>query len=559
MTASATESATGTAPAPVPVHRVGTRNLLVDLPDLPTAMTWHAALTAAPLPGQTEVGAAARTVLVRFASATDAEAARGVLPHFVPSDTTATTPRDVTVEVHYDGADLETLAASLSMSQDALVDWHTSTTWAAAFGGFAPGFTYCVPADPAHALDVPRHDSPRAAVPDGAVALAGDFSAVYPRTSPGGWQLLGTTTRSFWDADAEHPALLSPGDRVHYQQVSERIEVGTPNAEVSSDDAAGSASSGASDTTRHAAPQPAHHPVLRLDDHGLQVLIEDAGRPGAGDLGVTTSGAADRASAQAANDALGNRRSAAVLENIGGLALTALVETVVVVTGAVAPVDINGRTAERGVPLLLRPGATLTVGEAEHGLRSYVGVRGGVIADTVLGSSSTDLLSGLGPSPLASGDTIHAGEPTGSVRPVSPGIRTDGVLRVVPGPRDDWFADGVDALTGRTWTVTAMSNRVGLRLTGEEAIIREQSGELASEGMVAGSVQVPPNGEPVVFLRDHAVTGGYPVIATVIPEDLDAAAQLPPGADVTFTIHNGDATSAASTGDATSTDTQEAP
>ena len=522
-----TGAATMTVPATVPVHRVGTRNLLVDLPDLATAMAWHAALSADPLPGQTEVGAAARTVLVRFASARYAEAARGVLPDFAPQDATTTTPRDVTVDVHYDGADLAPLAESLSMSQDALVDWHTSTTWAAAFGGFAPGFTYCVPVDGARALDVPRHASPRSTVPDGAVALAGDFSAVYPRTSPGGWQLVGTTAQHFWDADAEHPALLSPGDRVHYRQVNEKIEV------------AGKATAGAATETTPG-HESTHRPVLRIDDPGLQVLIEDSGRPGAGDLGVTTSGAADRASAQAANDALGNRRSAAVLENIGGLSVTSLVETVVVVTGAAAPVTVDDRAAQRGVPLLLRPGATLTVGAAEEGLRSYVGVRGGVVADTVLGSASTDLLSGLGPDPLSSGDTVHAGEPTGSVRPVSTTIRTDGVLRVVPGPRDDWFTDGVAALTEKEWTVTATSNRVGLRLTGDTAengIVRWQTGELPSEGMVAGSVQVPPNGEPVVFLRDHAVTGGYPVIATVVPEDLDAAAQLPPGARVTFTVH----------------------
>lgn len=450
----------------VPVRRVGTRALLVELPDLATAMSWHAALTDAPLPGQTEVGAAARTVLVRFDSASATTAARPVLAGFTPDATTASDPHEVTVDVVYDGADLDDLAAHLGMSRDGLIGWHTGTTWSAAFGGFAPGFTYCVPQDPGHALDVPRHASPRTAVPTGAVALAGDFSAVYPRTSPGGWQLLGTTTQPFWDAAAESPALLSPGDVVRYRAVTESIEI--------------TAGSGVPTAT---GPR---RPVLRVDDPGLQILVEDAGRPGFGDLGVTTSGAADRGSAQAANEALGNDRDAAVLENIGGLTLTALCETVVVVTGS------------------------------------------------VLGSRSTDLLSGLGPAPLAAGDLVHAGPAAGSVRPVEAPVRTDGVLRVVPGPRDDWFTGGADALTGASWTVSGTSNRVGLRLTGEVPVAREHAGEIASEGMVAGSVQVPPDGQPVMFLRDHAVTGGYPVIATVIPEDLDAAAQLPPGTTVTF-------------------------
>ena len=503
-----------TVPAAVPVHRAGTRALLVDLPDLATAMAWHAALSSTPLPGQTSVGAAARTVLVRFGSASATDAARGVLPGFLPGDATSAEPRDITVDVIYDGEDLDSLASSLSMTREALIDWHTTTVWTAAFGGFAPGFTYCVPEDATRALDVPRHPTPRPAVPDRSVALAGDFSAVYPRTSPGGWQLIGSTTQPFWDAANESPALLSPGDRVHYRAVTERVEVAT--------------------STRKNVVSGPRRPVLRVDDPGLQVLVEDAGRHGFGDLGVTGSGAADRGSAQAANEALGNRRDAAVLENIGGLTLTALVETVVVVTGAVATVSVDGTAKDRGVPLLLGAGSELTVGSATEGLRSYVGVRGGVVAESVLGSASTDLLSGLGPAPLEPGDTVYAGPARGSVRRVDAPVRTDGVLRVVPGPRDDWFAEGVEALTGATWAVSATSNRVGLRLTGEDPVTRDHEGELPSEGMIAGSVQVPPNGEPVVFLRDHAVTGGYPVIATVIPEDLDAAAQLAPGAQVTF-------------------------
>ena len=116
--------------------------------------------------------------------------------------------------------------------------------------------------------------------------------------------------------------------------------------------------------------------------------------------------------------------------------------------------------------------------------------------------------------------------------------RTHGVLRCVPGPREDWFAAGLPALTETSWTVTPHSNRVGLRLAGAEGatVERTRGGELPSEGMVAGSIQIPPNGQPVVFLRDHPVTGGYPVIATVVSEDLDIAGQLPPGATVTFVL-----------------------
>ncbi|MGP9725117.1 carboxyltransferase domain-containing protein [Corynebacterium sp. AOP40-9SA-29] len=504
------------------IHPVGTRALLVDLPDLDTVMAWHGALSAAPLPGQTGVVAAARTVLLQFSASAHARTAVEALRGFRPAAAEASTPKEVTVDVVYDGEDLADLADTLGMSSQALIDWHTSTTWVAAFGGFAPGFTYCAPhnsaQDASGALTVPRRDSPRTAIPAGAVGLAGGFSAVYPRTSPGGWQLIGTTAERFWDADAEPPALLAPGDVVRYRAVRDLAEVSRPAESGAHSDA------------------PAR-PVLRLDDAGLQTLVEDLGRPGFGDLGVSASGAADRASAIAANDAVGNRRGAGVLENIGGLTLTALVDTVVAVTGAQAPVRVGTRAVASGVPLLVPSGSRLSVGAATGGLRSYVGVRGGVAGRSVLGSVSTDVMSGLGPAPLQDGDSVRAGEARGVVGASCVEVHAPDtgpvVLRVVAGPRDDWFTDGVDALTGRTWQVSGASNRIGVRLTGEP-VQRAQTGEIPSEGMLPGCVQVPPDGNPVVFLRDHAVTGGYPVIATVVPEDLDLAAQLAPGTEIAF-------------------------
>ena len=201
------------------VKRVGTRALIVDLPDLGTVMNFYAALSATPLEHQTDVVAAARTVLVTFDSPTATTNAVDVLAAYTPATADMGTPRDIDIDVRYDGEDVETLASSLGMSASELIEWHTSTTWVAAFGGFAPGFTYCVPEDASRALEIPRRDSPRTAVPAGAVALAGEFSAVYPRTSPGGWQLIGTTATPMWDSTATPPALVAPGDRVHYRAV----------------------------------------------------------------------------------------------------------------------------------------------------------------------------------------------------------------------------------------------------------------------------------------------------------------------------------------------------
>ena len=183
---------------------------------------------------------------------------------------------------------------------------------------------------------------------------------------------------------------------------------------------------------------------------------------------------------------------------------------------------------------------------ARLGMRTYIAVRGGLIADTELDSAATDMLSGLGPDPIRAGDTIAMSltRPQSAnallsnpLRVRKEGATTTGTVRVVLGPRDDWFSPAaIEQFLSTTYTVTAESNRVGLRLDSEQGLERARTEELPSEGMVAGSVQIPPSGQPVVFLRDHAVTGGYPVIATVINEDVDIATQLPPGGTIRFEL-----------------------
>ncbi len=539
------------------VSPVGTRAVIVDLPDLATVMAWHASLVATPLPGQVEAIAAARTVLVCFDAHSSAIAGLSALRDFHPQTSAEANPREVTIDVVYDGEDLADVATLMDISTEELITRHTQQQWLAAFGGFAPGFTYCVPAEGDHTYtwDVPRRSSPRTAVPAGAVGLAGQFSAVYPRTSPGGWQLLGHTTQPMWDTNAEQPALLQPGDTVRYRQVRESISAGADSSTASGDSNAKaprekSAGGGVGASTSNTPIVPAR-PSVKVIDAGLQTLFQDTGRAGHGDIGVNSSGAVDRASAWAANDVVGNASSATVLENIGGIGLEALVDTAVCVTGAQATVSIGRRTVELGSPVQVKAGQTLQVeplGGAGNGLRNYVAVRGGLVTDKVLDSSSTDVLSRLGPQPVSTGDVLKAGRRTAKA---SVGAATtnpfDGtnVLRCVAGPREDWFSsEELQRFTELEWTVTGQSNRVGLRLAlpaGEDGaeptpLQRSRDGELASEGMVSGSIQVPPNGLPVVFMADHPVTGGYPVIATVIDKDLDKAGQFAPGDTVRFEL-----------------------
>jgi biotin-dependent carboxylase-like uncharacterized protein len=273
--------------------------------------------------------------------------------------------------------------------------------------------------------------------------------------------------------------------------------------------------------------------------------IQDLGRPGLAALGVGVSGAADRRRLRLANRLVGNREGAAAIElTLGGLRLRFGCDATVALTGA--PCDVVA--GERRRPLSMdaaervAAGEELRVGAPSTGVRSYLAVAGGVAVAPVLGSRSTDTLAGLGPARLARGDELPIGPPAGA--PPAAGAELAGAvdvvagaeaaLRVLPGPRADWFGDAArERLTATAWTVTPRSDRVGVRLEGPP-LERVADGELPPEGMVEGALQVPPDGQPVLFLADHPVTGGYPVIAIVVEEDISLAAQVRPGTRLHF-------------------------
>ncbi|MCV2490692.1 biotin-dependent carboxyltransferase family protein [Geodermatophilus sp. YIM 151500] len=272
---------------------------------------------------------------------------------------------------------------------------------------------------------------------------------------------------------------------------------------------------------------------------GPLATVQDRGRPGWASIGVPRSGAADRAAHDLANRLVGNAPDAATVEvTAGGLRVRAERAHLVAVTGAPAPLAVDGRTVPVNAPFTLPAGGELALGVPRSGLRSYLAVRGGVDVPPVLGSRSTDTLSGLGPEPLRAGQALAVGglaaeEPVVDVAPVAGPVDAP-LLRVLPGPRRDWLEDDAwRALISQEWAVTADSDRVGLRLGGP-VLRRARDGELPSEGLVPGALQVPPDGAPVLFLVDHPVTGGYPVLAVVATADLPAAAQLRPGDRLRF-------------------------
>lgn len=283
---------------------------------------------------------------------------------------------------------------------------------------------------------------------------------------------------------------------------------------------------------------------ITVVDPGPLTTVQDRGRPGWAHLGVPRSGALDQQAAALANRLVGNDGEAAVLEaSVGGLAFTVSAAMTVAVCGAPAVVEVEGRSRAFGEPVSVRAGETVRLGRLRWGTRCYVALAGGVDVPAVLGSRSTDSLSGIGPAPLARDDELPVGEASGrppgsdvvlAERPVSPVL-----LRLLPGPRADWFTTAaLGTLTGSTYSVSTDANRVGLRLDGPP-LERERHEELASEGIVLGAVQVPAAGVPLVFLNDHPTTGGYPVVAVVHPGDLAACAQLGPGDQVRFRDEGG--------------------
>ncbi|MDN5896481.1 MAG: biotin-dependent carboxyltransferase family protein [Nocardioides sp.] len=279
---------------------------------------------------------------------------------------------------------------------------------------------------------------------------------------------------------------------------------------------------------------------LTIIDAGSLTTIQDLGRSGVAHLGVPHAGALDARAAALANRLVGNQPGDALLETtVTGVSFELGEPRWIAVTGAACEVRVDDAAVAHGQAVWVPSGARVVVGPASSGVRSCVAIAGGVDVHPVLGSRSTDTLAWVGPPRVVDGVVLPIGRPRRGPEPLdTPRPVATGPLRIVPGPRVDWFGDDViRLLCVTTFEVMAASNRVGLRLHGgplERTRDTEPPRELPSEGMVAGAVQVPPDGQPVVFLADHPVTGGYPVVAVVLEEDLPSCAQMRPGERIRF-------------------------
>jgi biotin-dependent carboxylase-like uncharacterized protein len=281
--------------------------------------------------------------------------------------------------------------------------------------------------------------------------------------------------------------------------------------------------------------------MIRVRTPGLLTTVQDLGRHGLAHLGVPTAGAADRRAFGLANRLVGNPEGAAALEiTVAGPELELEAGGWLALTGGRVDADLDGRPAPMDVAVRFEAGQVLRVGSVGSGLRAYLAVRGGIDVPAVLGSRSTDTLAPVGPPRLEEGARLPVGDPPDGdpfqqVAPTPP-VDPEPVLRAVRGPRDDLFTEqALRTLIDTAWEVTSDSDRTGIRLDGP-VLERRRKVELASEGMVEGSLQVPPDGHPILFLANHPTTGGYPVIAVVIGADMPPAAQARPGTRLRFRL-----------------------
>lgn len=419
--------------------------------------------------------------------------------------------RTVRVPVRYGGPwgpDLSDLARGRGISPEEFARRHAAGAYRVAFLGFAPGFGYCVGL--AEGLAAPRLPTPRTRVPAGSVAIGTSYTGVYPAETPGGWRLIGRSGLRFFDPALDPPTLLLPGDTVVFHPSGEDEEPPLSSADHPI-----------------ARPVVGAAPLFRVVQPGLFTSLQGGARHGRGGFGVPAGGAMDPVALAEGNGLVENPGASAALEiTLAGPDLEVLDDCRASLTGASMSAELNGTALGSGRPFSLRRGDRLRLTRATAGVRAYLCVGGGLAVPPLEWQTRR----------LAKDDVVFRAEAPGSpeVR-LPPGVASrDGTVRVVLGPQEDRFDErGIAAFLSQPWRVSASSDRRGVRLEGEP-ISHAGSAEIAPEGTALGSIQVPPDGQPIVLGPDRPVTGGYAKIATLVTDDWPLVAQAGPGALLRF-------------------------
>ncbi len=411
------------------------------------------------------------------------------------------------------GPDLDRVAEWAGLSSSEVIQLHCGVEYLVYMLGFAPGFPYM--ASVPERIAAPRLPRPRTSVPSGSVGIAGRLTGIYPASTAGGWNLIGRTPVRVFDPLRSPPALFEVGDRVRFCPIPAEAFQEEPTAP----------------------PLPQGRPAIAVLRGGLCTTVQDLGRCGYRRYGVPPSGAMDPEALRLANEAAGNPPNAAALEfTWPAPVLEALTDLVVGLGGADFAPELGGKPVPLYRPVRWQRGEVLRFRGRKAGTWAYLAVSGGIQVPPVLGSCSTHVragLGGFGGRPLRTGDVLSVGRSLGPGAPQKPEASA-GPIRVVPGPHLPEFAPSAfDRFLASEYTVSPQSDRSGYRLEGPR-ILHANRGEILSQAMLPGAVQVPPDGQPIVLMRDGPTTGGYPVLAVIPEEDLGRFAQLGPGERVRF-------------------------
>ncbi len=495
-------------------------------------------LKAMPLTGVTDIVPAYTTVAVHYNPATvvAGNVSGGpfetvanwirTAPSAPPAARRAKPAREVVVPVCYGGEggpDIAAVAARAKCSEAEVIRLHAKGVYHVAAVGFSPGFPYLLGLPPR--LAMPRRTTPRVRVPAGSVGIGGIQAGIYPTATPGGWAIIGCTpVRLFRPENEAAPTLLEPGDTVRFVPItkSQAVELEPAPVEVAA--------------TAQSTPPNAVFEVIKA---GALTTVQDLGRNGHQYQGIPVGGAMDRESARVANILLGNDENAPLLEaSLTGPELTFLRDTWIAVTGA----DIRGVPGWR--PWRVSAGQRVSLADFTRGAFAYIAFAGGLDIKAVLGGASTLLRSGIGGwqgRALQAGDCLGAHPNTlklagnwSASAEFNSATGDDVVVRFMRGPQWSWFsAESHHAFVSNAFKTTMRSDRMGVRLEGPSLQL-EETRELVSEAVGFGSVQVPPDGQPIVLMADRQTLGGYPKIGHVIAVDLPRLAQVKAGAAVHF-------------------------
>jgi KipI family sensor histidine kinase inhibitor len=534
------------------VRDAGDAAILLELePVIDPAVNAHAIAIAASvaserLAGVRDVIPTYRSVAVHFDPlAADVEMLRASLRRAADAAPEIQQGSLIEVPVAYggaDGPDLQDVAAFAKLSPQAVIERHGALEYRVFMLGFLPGFAYMGSVDPS--IAAPRKATPRARIPAGSVGIAGQQTGIYPRQSPGGWQLIGRTAMAVFDPSREPASLFAPGDRVKFVPVAGIRVQGSGIKSFRTSD------------PRSLIPDPFRFvTVLRP---GLFTTIQDSGRWGHQDRGVPVAGPMDWSAYRLANALVGNALDAAALEvTLAGPELRFEKPAVVAVTGADLSASLDGAPLALETTHACAGGSVLRFGERRSGTRAYIAVDGGIDVPRVLGSRATHVVSGLGGldgRALVAGDRLSLGETQGTVirgpaerrGPFGSAKERGTRLRVMRGPQDDYFDESAfEMLQRMRFTISPQSDRMGYRLISgnsrripspESRIPAGDSGTMISDATFMGGLQIPPSGDPILLMADRQTSGGYPQIATVITADLPLAGQLAPGDWLEFTL-----------------------